>query len=264
MAWKPEQDVDPAGVGGGDWINFQPGQGQQLVILSDQPAKHSLHWVEGKGQPCLGKECRACELGLRLSYRFTVAVLTGGETARWEMALLTWKDLAVLAERRGQLRGLVVDVIRSGSGRDTRYTLDVQGVVPPDSLQADPGIGPPVYETEEEAGQYVPPPPGKPDEGPGLAHYTSPAPGLTDARAVARDPAGAMAYIGELCASLEVAPKAELEAWAIENASSVMNLDRVNQTAAFIAHLEEAVNRAAVEARRAAATTALDELFGPA
>ncbi len=197
MGWKPRSDVDPGQAVEGGWLNWNDGETKELIVINDQPVKHVIHWVQGKGQPCTGPGCGACNLGIRASQRFTVMTLYDGEQSRWEMALLTWRDLAVIAEMQGTLRGLRLRVHRSGTGRNTRYTLIADGIA--DESELPPDVPPEAWKPDAETTQKS-----------GLLSGD-----FTQLHAVAADPQGAAAYAKELAASLDTTAKAVLAELAI-------------------------------------------------
>lgn len=223
MAWKPERNVDPGAGEAGAWLNWNDGETKELVVLNDQPIKHIVHWVEGKGQPCTGRDCGACRIGVRASQRYTVHAWCDGEITRWEMALLTWRDLAALAEMSGQLRGLQLRVRRTGTGRQTRYNLIVTDTVPEDELPPEEAVEP-----------------WQPDE-PEL-----PAGGLisgdfTRREVVVSDPQGAAAYAKELAASLDTTAKAVLAELAGRDGEAWEGRSPTGQLHALILELERRV-----------------------
>jgi len=134
MPWQPSVPTDSGASRDTDYLTWEDGETKSLVILSDQPQYHAMHWVSGKPEPCTGANCVWCGSGIRVSQRYTVRVEIGGVQKLWEMAGLTWKDLAEKAIMAEQLRGLKMRVKRSGLKRNTRYVTFVETKIDPDEL----------------------------------------------------------------------------------------------------------------------------------
>ncbi len=188
MSWKPSVPMDDPVPGVADFVKWDDGEIKELVILNDQPITYTLHWISGQPEPCKGPGCGACQMGIRPSRRYVVWVQTGNDQLLWEMAMLTWRDLATIAEMQGALRGLHLRVKRTGTGRDTRYTLVPIGLVGESELPDEPELSLDLVQ---------------PTSGSGNGNSTS---DFTNLGAVRADPRGAAAYLKSLCQSLGTTP----------------------------------------------------------
>ena len=107
----------------GNWIHFDDGETKEFSVLSGNPRPHQVHWIGGQGADCTGPGCSICAMGTRPSMRWSVDVIYQAERRTWEMANLTWETLSTIASTMGGLAGLRLKVVRTGLGRNTRYTI---------------------------------------------------------------------------------------------------------------------------------------------
>lgn len=239
MSWTPEVPMDSEG---GDYIKFEAGDIKDLTVLSDQPKYHPMHWINGQPQPHQEDGCTYCDAGQRISKRYTVAVQHNGNIALWEMAYLTWKDLADQAEMMGQLRGLVLKVKRSGSGRSTRYTVMVDSKADADNLPPEP---------EFEAGIST-------DDGDGSD--TGVSIDINNLAAAKDTPDQVKEHISNLAGALDCEPKDIIGELVQDHGGQFTAMDSAHQLAAVLTRLEKYSDQAAAKAAGESPETLLANL----
>lgn len=107
----------------GDFLSFSDGQTRDVQIMSASATSRKVHWVGGKTVGCTGPQCANCLAGDDASERWTLETICEGKSLQWSMANLTFALLEDIAEMVGHLYRLWVKVKRTGTGRNTRYTI---------------------------------------------------------------------------------------------------------------------------------------------
>lgn len=114
----------------GTWLRWTSGESKEFQIASVSATRQVRHWIGNSSQDCTGHGCALCAAGARQQIRWTVDCLLGGAPVLWEMSNQVFTMLEDVAEATGTLLGLNVKVIRSGTGRQTRYTIVPLGSSP--------------------------------------------------------------------------------------------------------------------------------------
>lgn len=112
----------------GNFLKWTPGETKELTILSEQGESKAQHWQDNRSVPCTGDGCELCTAGVRYSLRWALKVRCEGEDVDWEMSNRVFNNVEDLAEMQGTLIGMMLKVMRQGTGRETRYTLLPMGV----------------------------------------------------------------------------------------------------------------------------------------
>lgn len=150
-----------------DWLRWDAGDKKEVLIQSDKPVKKLVHWGGEAYEECERPDCPWCDDEVKRISRYAVEVLTEDEVWTWEMAKMVYNQVKEIAEEYGGLRGLHLKVKRTGEGRKTRYTII------------------PLGQRDMPAGEIT----------------------MWDRKAIARDLDGAVAFVKELSASLEMTGK---------------------------------------------------------
>ncbi len=236
------------------WLKWTDGETKRVKIISTEPFQKVIHWVGGRSMDCHGSLCQMCKLGDRSAVRWSVETVTDGEGMTWEMANMVWKDLAVIAENQKGLAGVVLDVIRKGMARETRYTLILVGkedVAVPAPASGELGGGgaayPPSYDEQLRAGTLPPVPGG--DRGQEAADR------------VRRDAGGAAVYCKGLCERLGEDARVALGIFLGEAGKAYAKVEATAQLAAFITHQETRLEAEELEAAKEKVEVDLDKLL---
>lgn len=204
-----------------DWLTFEAGDKKEVLIQSDKPEKKLVHWDGDMYVECEKPDCPYCDEKAKRYTRYAVEVLAEDDVWTWEMAKLVYRQLKDVAEEYGGLRGLRVSVKRRGEGRKTRYTIIPLGV----------------------ASAIV-------------KENTMWARG-----SIARDPAGAAAFVKELAASLEITAKEAMTDFLASEGQEYAEADGITQLGALIKSLVAKCEQARQEADESAEID-LDSLLG--
>lgn len=94
-----------------------------VQILSKEPTRRDVHWVQGQSKDCTGPECTYCKTGSKPAARWSVDVDTDEGQLVWEMSNAVLNVVEDIAELEGALEYLTLRVKRTGSGTSTRYTV---------------------------------------------------------------------------------------------------------------------------------------------
>lgn len=108
---------------GGNWIKWDDQELKTLTIKSKSANQRRVHWIGGNSNDCTGPQCAFCLAGDKPKTRWCLDVDSEAGPQIWELANLTFVALEEVAEMMGYLQGLVVRVKRSGTGKNTRYTI---------------------------------------------------------------------------------------------------------------------------------------------
>lgn len=126
MSWEDaEKDSRSSG-----FVELKKDRDSAVVIFVDGPSKMSTHWDqdEQRGFRCAGPGCDYCRTERpKTRYGFPVYELSSKSLKVLEQGYFFLKDVLAL---RGEvdLSKQAIKVIRSGTGKDTRWTLvQVQG-----------------------------------------------------------------------------------------------------------------------------------------
>jgi len=112
----------------GSFLKWQAAETKTLTITSEHATQVWQHWIDNRSVPCTGEDCVHCENGRARTGRWRLEVLVDGEPATWEMANRVFANVEDVAEMQDTLAGLVLKVVRQGTGRQTRYTVVPMGV----------------------------------------------------------------------------------------------------------------------------------------
>jgi len=118
-------------------MKWSDGETHDVQIMSASATSDLGHWVGGRRVLCTGTKCSNCMAGDKPSERWSLDVLYDGKTLTWEMANLTFAALEDIAEMVGHLYRLWVKVKRTGTGRNTRYTIIPLAEPPPEEKAKD-------------------------------------------------------------------------------------------------------------------------------
>ena len=112
----------------GSFLKWQAAETKTLTITSEHATQVWQHWIDNRSVPCTGEDCVHCENGRARTGRWRLEVNVDGEPATWEMANRVFANVEDVAEMQGTLKGLVLKVMRQGTGRQTRYTIVPMGI----------------------------------------------------------------------------------------------------------------------------------------
>lgn len=131
-----------------------------LVILNDQPVWYTGHFVAGRMCPCTGAGCEYCDAGIgaQVRYAFAVAETTSRRAGLIEFGVSNGQLIHDWVHRRMTLRGMVIEVTKSSTHRQSRTNVAYADQAAPvwiDSITApDPALA--LYLTWHRAGLKMP------------------------------------------------------------------------------------------------------------
>jgi hypothetical protein len=129
-------ELPPGAEPWSDFHWFQPSvrEALEIVVLSDEPAWYTGHYVGGRMCPCCGSGCEFCGAGIgaQVRYVFAVAALKTRRVGLIELGKSNGQLVRDWIARAGQLRGMVLDVSKHGKSMQSRTELEfVEHVCPP-------------------------------------------------------------------------------------------------------------------------------------
>lgn len=119
-----DMDID----GGSDYIKLTAGGVVTFHILSQQPDKKIIHWLDKKKVSCAGKDCDLCANGDKPKQRWTADVWDRKDQKIKKLEFGSMiagqlKDIAeMLAESQQTIHQVDVRIKITGSGRETEYS----------------------------------------------------------------------------------------------------------------------------------------------
>jgi hypothetical protein len=130
--------VDPRkdGTGGGkNWLKIESGEAVDVVCLVSTDdilaVEQCAIWLEdGENSPVwvyTGPEDPSHDLKVDRTYRAYLPVLVDGEPKVWSMSKTSHKMLLDIADAGGELKGSLLRIKRTGSGKATRYSIVPRG-----------------------------------------------------------------------------------------------------------------------------------------
>lgn len=126
----------PDGMGREDqwtWFHCSPGEKLGLLILSEKPYGYAGHYVRGRMRNCAGEGCKTCERGIGKQARYVMSAcrIRDGKIGILEVGRPAALMIRELAQGRGRLRGLAIQLEREGVSKHSRIEVAVfEGIVP--------------------------------------------------------------------------------------------------------------------------------------
>lgn len=114
---------------GGDFLKFVAGEPVTFRILSREPEKTIVHWVNKKKETCLGKECERCAEGNKKKQRWIASV--------WDRKSLSVKKIEFGSQIASQFKAIAemmnenqsdihetdIRIKTTGSSLETEYSV---------------------------------------------------------------------------------------------------------------------------------------------
>ena len=122
-------DIDVESGGGGDYVKLVTGNPVTIHLLSREPKKSIVHWVNRKKETCLGNVCELCKDGNKAKVRWLSEVWDRKDQKlkKFEFGNMIAAQLKSIAELMAESQQTVHDVdIRiktTGSGLETEYSV---------------------------------------------------------------------------------------------------------------------------------------------
>jgi len=219
------------------WLKWTDGETKRVKIVSAEPVQKLIHWVGGRSLDCHGSLCQVCKMGDRPSVRWSVETYESGQGMTWEMANMVWLNLLAIAENQKGLAGLILDVVRKGTGRETRYTLIPVGKEPVAASER--------VEEDDQCAVDVPPPSFDEQLAAGtLPSIPSRSGGQVAEERVRRDAQGAAEYCKDLCKRLDEDPRVALGIFLAGGGKAYAESNTATKLGAFIKYQELRVEAA--------------------
>lgn len=121
-------DLPPGQEPWSDFHWFQPSTRgiQVFVILSDSPLWYTGHFHGGRMAPCSGIGCEYCSmaLGAQIRYVFAVAECSSKRVGLFEVSRTNGLLIRELAERAGNLRGVMIEVSKHSKSAQSRTDIE--------------------------------------------------------------------------------------------------------------------------------------------
>jgi len=111
------------GAGTGSFLKWADQQTITLTITNAKANPRSIHWIPTGSVDCTGNVCPLCMSGNKPKTRWLLEVDAGAGIQTWDMAPQTFSALEEIAIMVGHLKDLTVLVKRTGSGKNTHYTI---------------------------------------------------------------------------------------------------------------------------------------------
>jgi len=106
-------------------LTLNPGEVKTFQLQADSYKAYPRHWVGREYKPCSGPGCALCQAGVAVRTDYMMPVAIGGVSDSWVFSSGIAQQLDALTQKGYKLMGLMIKVSRAGSGRDTRYTVEM-------------------------------------------------------------------------------------------------------------------------------------------